>query len=282
MTQDQEDPGNQFRNLEEALAQARESNERVLIFSHIPPGKFERFYQRMLEADYSGFHWMSDKFNKRYLDVVHKYRDVLELQLFAHHHTDSFKIFRSLEGLPIGLGLVAPGLTPWNSTLAPETGANNPALRLFEFNKTSGQIVDYHQFYLNLTKANMNEAAEWELEYSFRTYFNIAQMSPESISGLLDSMMEDDILFNNYYAINTVLYESADDAVANCDATCRSYHYCAMSQLDYSKFEDCISSPAGPVIMSKMTWISLFLVLLNPILLSSLSSLLSSLSSLLG
>ena len=31
-----------LRNFEEELKSARENKERVLIFSHIPPGKFER------------------------------------------------------------------------------------------------------------------------------------------------------------------------------------------------------------------------------------------------
>jgi hypothetical protein len=52
----------------------------------------------------------------------------------------------------VSLGLLVPGVTPWNSTLAPETGANNPGLRLFQYDLDTGRIVDYHQFFLNLTK----------------------------------------------------------------------------------------------------------------------------------
>merc|ERR1712179_821435 len=123
------------------------------------------------------------------IELVEKNSDVIEIQLFAHHHTDSFKIFTgAASGSPIALGLVAPGLTPWNSTLAPETGANNPGLRLFEFNKTTGQIVDYHQFFLNLTKANEVNVAEWELEYSLLQYYNLSDMSVTSISSLLEEV----------------------------------------------------------------------------------------------
>jgi hypothetical protein len=53
--------------MREELLLAREANERVLIFSHIPPGKFERFYQQMAEVDYPGFHWLADAFNEKYL-----------------------------------------------------------------------------------------------------------------------------------------------------------------------------------------------------------------------
>jgi hypothetical protein len=49
------------------LTEAREAGERVLLFSHIAPGKFERFYQQMAEVDYPGFHWLADAFNEKYL-----------------------------------------------------------------------------------------------------------------------------------------------------------------------------------------------------------------------
>ncbi|XP_023341908.1 acid sphingomyelinase-like phosphodiesterase 3b [Eurytemora carolleeae] len=242
LVSDKPDPADQFRNFEEELKSARENKERVLIFSHIPPGKFERFYQKMTEVDYSGYHWMYERFNKRYLNIIEEFWDIIELQLFAHHHTDSFKVFRGLNGTPISVGLVAPGLTPWNSTLAPETGANNPGLRLFKYSKNDGRVLDFSQFYLNLTQANEIGKAHWELEYSFLDFYNISDLSALSVASLLERMKTDDKLFNQYYSLNTVMFESEKDAEENCDATCRRYHYCAQSELDYSSFETCISS----------------------------------------
>jgi hypothetical protein len=71
------------------------------------------------------------------------------------------QIFRSRDGTPVSLGLLVPGVTPWNSTLAPETGANNPGLRLFQYDEDTGRIVDYHQFYLNLTKVIYSLVLYW-------------------------------------------------------------------------------------------------------------------------
>ena len=76
----------------------------------------------------------------RYLDVVAQYHGVISGQLFAHHHTDSVKLFTSQTShLPVSLALLVPGVSPMKSTLATETGANNPGLRLVKFNTTSGQ-----------------------------------------------------------------------------------------------------------------------------------------------
>ncbi len=112
----------------------------MLLIAHIPPGKFERFYQFYKEENQFGFPWFRDDFNNRYLDILEEFSDVIHLQLYGHHHTDTFKIMRNASGDAFGFGLLAPAVTPWRSTLAPETGANNPSLRLFKFDPTSGKV----------------------------------------------------------------------------------------------------------------------------------------------
>ena len=41
---------------------------------------------------------------------------------------------------PISWALLAPGVSPMNSTLAPETGPNNPGLRRFKYDKDTGYV----------------------------------------------------------------------------------------------------------------------------------------------
>ena len=59
--------------MEDVLNSTQTEGEKVLIFSHIPPGKFERFYQFCgeekgcdLNGGYHGFHWLSEDFNNRF------------------------------------------------------------------------------------------------------------------------------------------------------------------------------------------------------------------------
>ena len=112
----------------------------MLLFAHVPPGKFERFYQYYSEMEQYGFPWLSETFNTKFVDLMNKYSDVFAIQLFGHHHTDSWKVYRDAEGTAKTFALLAPGVTPWNSTLAPETGANNPGLRLFKYDKNTGEV----------------------------------------------------------------------------------------------------------------------------------------------
>ena len=50
------------------------------------------------------------------------------------------KIFLSGSGLPVSAALLVPGVSPMRSTLATETGANNPGLRLYKYDAGSGQV----------------------------------------------------------------------------------------------------------------------------------------------
>ena len=88
-----------------------------------------------------------------------------------------------------------------NSTLAPETGANNPGIRLFKYDKINGQvtwnfislesiflffqIIDYDQFYLDLAQANSAGTASWRLEYSFLEYYSLNEISATEMSNLV-------------------------------------------------------------------------------------------------
>ena len=52
----------------------------------------------------------------------------------------SVKIFLSGSGSPVSAALLVPGVSPMRSTLATETGANNPGLRLYKYDAGTGQV----------------------------------------------------------------------------------------------------------------------------------------------
>ena len=115
---------------------------------------------------------------------------------------DVSQVFLSSGGEePVSWALLAPGVSPMNSTLAPETGANNPGIRLFKYDKINGQvtwnfislefrflffqIIDYDQFYLDLAQANSAGTASWRLEYSFLEYYSLNEISATEMSNLV-------------------------------------------------------------------------------------------------
>ena len=44
-------------------------------------------------------------------------------------------------------------------------GANNPSLRLYTYERATGVIVDYTQYYLDLEKAKATGNHTWDIEY---------------------------------------------------------------------------------------------------------------------
>ena len=45
-----------------------------------------------------GQHWLQEKYNRRYLEFVRRYSDIIVGQFFGHQHSDSFRIFRDKNG----------------------------------------------------------------------------------------------------------------------------------------------------------------------------------------
>ena len=119
-TEGLEDPFGQFAWLESLLTEIRAEGKKVifskirplkpvaalaisdnrtfflslqaLIFAHVPPGKFERFYQYYVEIEEHGYPWFSHDFNEKYLNVLSEFSDIVPVQIYGHHHTDLWKV----------------------------------------------------------------------------------------------------------------------------------------------------------------------------------------------
>ncbi|XP_059090918.1 acid sphingomyelinase-like phosphodiesterase 3b isoform X2 [Tigriopus californicus] len=254
-----QDPLGQFEWLESLLKKAESDQTKVILFAHIPPGKFERFYQYMEEEDQYGFHWFTPTFNQKYLELLDKYSHVISAQFYGHHHTDALKMISANNGTPTSFGLLAPAVTPWISTLAPETGGNNPGLRLFKYDMDTGEILDYDQFWLNLAKANADNVPEWKMEYSFLEYYGLQGTIDLNLMLELTKKIRDDVqTFERYYSANSVQFDT------DCDQTCRRYHLCAIFEQDYSQFEDCVSNSSRNLSSNTSTYIFLFFLYTLP------------------
>jgi len=89
-----------------------------------------------------------------------------------------------LERTPISYLFIAPAVSPRKSVVADEIGPNNPGIRLYQYNTTSGQIFDYSQYYLNLSRANERNRDDWHILYNLTSYYNLRNVSAESLSEL--------------------------------------------------------------------------------------------------
>lgn len=120
---------------------------------------------------------------------------------------------------------MAPSISPTTPG-----GPNNPGLRLYKFETTTGQVIiyrhlrlaiyrkriyiyifllflsfpfvqvlDYTQYYLNLPEANSG-TANWLIEYSLLEYYNLQEITAISLHDLADRFTQ----FNDYAFVRYV------------------------------------------------------------------------------
>lgn len=237
------DPGLQFRWMKLSLESARVNNQKVFIVGHISPGYFELVSNfRML--------WYYSEFNNRFISIVREFDDVIAGMFFGHHHTDTFKIVKDTKGNVISSMLLAPGVTPWATTLPGVVdGANNPGIRLVEYDKDTMMLTDYVQYYLNLDEANqqseVDPASLWKEEYRATQKYGIPDVTTTSLNSIAKAMREgceskDSVCptsFNNYHVLNTVSYNKDP-----CDENCQKYHLCAIMEVEENGYNSCMDN----------------------------------------
>ncbi|NXD84945.1 ASM3B phosphodiesterase, partial [Halcyon senegalensis] len=253
-TAGEEDPGGQFQWLEETLTNASRADEMVYIVGHVPPGFFEKK---------RGKPWFRSGFNQRYLTIVQKHHRVIAAQFFGHHHTDSFRMFYSDTGSPINVMFLAPGVTPWKTTLpGVNNGANNPGIRVVDYDPDTLQVLDMVTYYLNLTRANMMASAReeefptWEEEYRLTEAFQVPDASAHSMQKVLERISKDPRALQRYYEFNSVRYD-----LALCEEACSLDHLCAIREVDFTKYSECVKSSSSASVIS--VWLLFFCLLLG-------------------
>lgn len=77
---------------------------------------------------------------------------------YAHEHSDTIRVFRDLKGSPIGTAFVCPSLTTFSGY--------NPSARLYQYDHSSKVVVNYYQYFSNLTTDNANGKITFQPAYN--------------------------------------------------------------------------------------------------------------------
>jgi len=170
------------------LADARSLGQRVWLLGHIPPGicAAETFQNisggSSCPAAISPF-W-ADAYSSGLYELLADYRDTLTLGLFAHEHTDDYRVLLDARGdLVLGVKLV-PSVTPIEK--------NNPAFVQFVYDPGLGVISDAKTWYLtNLASAPTAETATWEFEYDFGLTYGQQALDSSGVAGTVTSILSE-------------------------------------------------------------------------------------------
>mmetsp|Transcript_7707 Transcript_7707/g.19458 ORF Transcript_7707/g.19458 Transcript_7707/m.19458 type:complete len:608 (-) Transcript_7707:1788-3611(-) len=154
------DPDNMMHWFEETLDKAEQAGEMVYIVQHIKgePG---------CGADY----W------RNYWNILHRYENIILANFAGHTHDDRFAVTYAPDADGAAL---RPMLATWFAGSVTPDANENPGFRIWEIDAKTKGIIDYQQWALNLTDANLTGEPKWYLEYTARSGYGLPDMSPAS------------------------------------------------------------------------------------------------------
>jgi len=171
---DPTDPGDMLTWLEKTLAQSEQNKESVYIIGHVPPGSADCFPQ-----------W-----SNRFSALVERYSFIIRGQFFGHLHSDSFFIYKSFvkKDETVNLGFLAPSMTTNNN--------RNPSFRVYEIDSDTKLPVNYYQYRLNLTKANLypTQPLQWDIAYDFLGTYGYKDMGIATIDHFRNQILTNQTL----------------------------------------------------------------------------------------
>lgn len=233
-----EDPAGQWSWLEYELQKARIAKKTVYLVGHTGPGADDRAPNPTLSSGHGG---LLDHHNTRFLKLVKRNADIIVGQFFSNRHSDTFRVVYNDSGSPVSWMLMPPSVTPRRT----QGGSNNPGIRLYKYDNSTGNVLDYSQYYLDLKRANREGRAEWKLGYNLTSYYSMREVSARSFHQVAESFTSSEAgptSFARYYRANSAfLYDSP----SNCYPQCQRSHYCAITCLPYSDYRTCMESPAS-------------------------------------
>ncbi|KAL0211529.1 hypothetical protein RCL1_005155 [Eukaryota sp. TZLM3-RCL] len=218
------DPSHQFKWIRSEMSRLVELNRKAIIFMHVPVGVTESFAVPVPN--------MQPQFNSRLLDSFEEgiQHDRISAIFSGHEHSAALRLLWNYKDNKPGAPLfISPSMVPFGGSFFP---GNNPSFRRIYYNKTDGTVVNYQQYYLNLTRANLIKKDSWELDYDARSFFKVSDMSTTSVWNIYNRFTKDHDFLVDYIKQNAVRSEFEITARALIRHLCAIRH---SSNVDFFK-----------------------------------------------
>jgi hypothetical protein len=208
------DPAAQNAWLESVVAEAERAGAKVVVNGHVPP--------------VVGL--ATDRFVESWASIVAKHRGVIVKAGFGHQHTDQLTLCRQGYGdKAVGWSSVAPGGSPFNGIW--------PGIRIVEFNPQTLEDVDWHQYNVNISKANAEGYVTLEKLYSARSAFDIPDLSLGSIEALVEKLRTEEATASLYLKYQTT---KGSEPRRPCNDQCRKQLYCNTAYTNQRLRTECL------------------------------------------
>lgn len=133
-------------------------DEQAFVMAHVPPGYFERDLDVSRPTFTIKNHTdLSFEIMKQYVDIFTNKTNAKKVtyHFYGHIHLDVFRLFMSNLNQAVGVGFVAPSVTPlvgWGQPFV--SHGTNPSHRLYTYDTETRTMDNYVSHYLNLRQLN--------------------------------------------------------------------------------------------------------------------------------
>ena len=202
---DIDDPAGMYSFVERAVEDSVRAGRRVWLVGHVAPAdSMERaravvFHERLV-ARFGTNGTIAGAF-------------------FGHTHRDQFVLagMQSLQDKARAVSMLAPGATP--------IGGINPGIRVVECDAATLELKDWHQYRVNMSRANRENVLTLEHAYDFRAAYGVPDLSAASFQQIAARCLTDEPFAVAF--TNNMLTQPG--AARSCDTACRKNLYCSLS-----------------------------------------------------
>ena len=158
--------------------------------------------------------------SKRLRALFDRFDYIIRGYFSGHNHYDDIApVRRYFEPRPIiNINYIAPSLT------SNEVGGVNPSFRQYIIDGKTKNVIDYEQYRLNLTDANLKGVAEWTLSHKATELFNVSDLT--EMDKMCSINVEGEYIKKRHCdnADEKTLHDKKEIRKAECTITTDSYH----------------------------------------------------------
>lgn len=207
----------QLNWLHDTLLEAEREYEKVHILAHIPSGEGSCY----------------EFFSREYGRIVERFHETISAQFNGHTHRDEFNVFYSRDTNEHAINVA------WNGGSTTSFSFVNPNYIMYYVDTEIFQVNEFESWIYNLTEANEHPDRNpiWYKHYSFKEDFDLEDLSPASLDGLIQELAVDREKLTRYWQYKV----KAGDPSLNdgCNEMCLLGSLCKIVTTQYNDNRKC-------------------------------------------
>ncbi len=219
-------PSQLFAWLEQTISAAKQSDQKVWLTFHIPPGidGYGSVHNHESSCLTNIVPMWIPEWTVKFDSLLLNYQGTIAASFAGHTHTDDFRVIRD-GSTAKAFVLVDPAISP--------IYRQNPAFRVVDV--SGGEVRDQTTYYLtNLTTAGAKQRGKWKKEYTFSQEWKTKQLDAATLGKIYNQIAADDAARAHWlklYNVSSSAEKVQPDQVRGL--------YCAIEGLGVGAYGNC-------------------------------------------